>query len=67
MKTNHLEQKRKILLDRREQLIGRFNEAARKRKSTARLCTVSVRPTQVGTRTFRRIQRDTRFFAGWLI
>jgi len=28
---------------------------------------VSVRPTQVGTRTFRRIQRDARFFAGWLI
>jgi hypothetical protein len=23
---------------------------------------VSVRPTQVGTRTFRRIQRDARFF-----
>jgi hypothetical protein len=39
MKTNHLEQKRKTLLDRREKLIGRFNEAARKRKSTARLCT----------------------------
>jgi hypothetical protein len=39
MKTNHLEQKRKVLIDRREKLIGRFNEAARKRKSTARLCT----------------------------
>jgi hypothetical protein len=39
MKTNHLEQKRKTLLDRREKLIGRFNEAARKRKGTSRLCT----------------------------
>jgi hypothetical protein len=37
MKTTHLEQKRKQLLDRREKLIGRFNEAARSRKSTSRL------------------------------
>jgi len=39
MKTNHLEQKRKTLLDRREKLLDRFNDAARNRKSTARLCT----------------------------
>jgi hypothetical protein len=39
MKTTHLEQKRKQLFDRREKLIGRFNEAARSRKSTSRLST----------------------------
>src|SRR5205814_10626275 len=39
MKTTHLEEKQKLLLDRRERLIGRFDQAARARKNTARLCT----------------------------
>ena len=36
MKTTHLEEKRKTLVEKRETLIGRFNEAARKRKNTSR-------------------------------
>jgi hypothetical protein len=39
MKTIHLEEKRTALVERREKLIGRFNEAARARKSTRRMCT----------------------------
>jgi hypothetical protein len=39
MKTTHLEEKRKALVDRREKLIARFNEAARSRSNTTRLCT----------------------------
>jgi len=39
MKKTHLDDKRKSLVERREMLIGRFNDAARKRKSTTRVCT----------------------------
>jgi len=38
MKTTHLEEKRKVLIDKREKLIDRFNKAARSRKNTARVC-----------------------------
>ena len=37
MKTTHLEEKRKVLIEKREKLIDRFNKAARARKSTARV------------------------------
>jgi len=37
MKTTYLEEKRTTLLERREKLIGRFNQAARSRKGMARL------------------------------
>jgi hypothetical protein len=37
MKTTHLEEKKRTLVAKREQLIGRFNESARARKNTARL------------------------------
>src|SRR6202165_4248528 len=37
MKTTHLDEKRTALVERREKLIGRFNQAARGRKSMARL------------------------------
>jgi hypothetical protein len=39
MKKMHLEEKRRVLVERREKLLGRFNESARQRKSTARVCT----------------------------
>jgi hypothetical protein len=39
MKTTHLEQKRNLLIEKREKLIDRFNQATRARKSTARVCT----------------------------
>ena len=37
MKTTHLEEKRTVLVERREKLIARFGQAARERKGTARL------------------------------
>lgn len=37
MKTTHLEEKRTALLERREKLIGRFNQAARSRRGMGRL------------------------------
>lgn len=39
MKTTHLEEKRHVLIEKREKLIERFNKAARARKSTVRVCT----------------------------
>ena len=39
MKTIHLEEKQKALVEKREKLLGRFSEAVRTRKSTARVCT----------------------------
>jgi hypothetical protein len=38
MKKIYLEEKRQVLVAKREQLIGRFNESARARKNTARVC-----------------------------
>jgi hypothetical protein len=38
MKKIYIEEKRQVLVAKREQLIGRFNESARARKSTARVC-----------------------------
>jgi hypothetical protein len=60
MKTNHLEQKRKLLIDRREKLIGRFNEAARKRKGTARLCTEIRRANDFLTSLDQIVAENTR-------
>lgn len=39
MKTTHLEEKRNVLIEKREKLIDRFNQATRARKSTTRVCT----------------------------
>ena len=39
MRKTHLEEKRKVLVEKRERLIGKFNEAARTRKNTARVST----------------------------
>jgi hypothetical protein len=39
MKRTHLEEKKQALVAKREELIGRFNQSARERKSTARVCT----------------------------
>jgi hypothetical protein len=38
MKTTHIQEKKKTLLDKREKLIGQFIEAARARKRTAQIC-----------------------------
>src|SRR5260370_21333035 len=39
MKTTHPDEKRKVLIDKREKLNDCFNQATRARKSTARVCT----------------------------
>jgi hypothetical protein len=39
MRTKHLEEKQKKLIEKREKLLDRFNRSARARKSTARACT----------------------------
>jgi len=39
MKTTHLQEKRNLLIEKREKLIDRFNQATRHRKSTTRVCT----------------------------
>jgi hypothetical protein len=39
MKTTHLEEKRKVLIEKREKLLDRFNQTARNRKNTSRVCT----------------------------
>jgi hypothetical protein len=39
MKTTHLEEKRKTLIEKREKLLHRFNQTARNRKNTSRVCT----------------------------
>jgi len=57
MKTTHLEEKQKLLLDRREKLIGRFDEAARARKNTARLCT-EIRRTNDFLESLERIAAE---------
>ena len=54
MKTTHLEQKRKALVEKREKLIARFSDAARKRQKTARVCAELRR-----TNEFRRLLDQT--------
>jgi hypothetical protein len=59
MKTIHLEEKRKTLVDRREELIGQFSEATRARKSAARFCT-EIRRTNEFLETLERIVAENR-------
>ena len=39
MTTAHLNEKRTALVEKREKLIDRFNQSARRRTNTARVCT----------------------------
>ncbi|MGA3028244.1 MAG: hypothetical protein ABSF98_26140 [Bryobacteraceae bacterium] len=57
MRTEHLNEKQKALLDRREELIGRFNQAARNRKSTTRVCQ-EIRRTNDFLSTLDRIVEE---------
>jgi hypothetical protein len=57
MKTTHLDEKKRALVDRREKLIGRFNESARARKGTARACT-EIRRTNEFLATLDRIVEE---------
>jgi hypothetical protein len=57
MKKTHLEEKRKVLVEKREKLIGKFNEAARIRKGTARVCT-EIRRTNEFLESLERIEAE---------
>ena len=57
MKTTHLEEKRSALVEKREKLIGKFNEAARTRKSTARVCG-EIRRTNEFLESLERIETE---------
>jgi hypothetical protein len=59
MKTTHLEEKKKALVDRREKLIGRFNESARARKNPARACTEIQRTNEFLTTLDRIVEENT--------
>ena len=45
MKTTHLEEKRKALVEKREELIGQFNEAARSRQEARHASCTEIRQT----------------------
>ena len=57
MKTIHLEEKRSALIEKREKLIGKFNQAARTRKSTARVCG-EIRRTNEFLESLERIEAE---------
>lgn len=57
MKTTHIEEKKKVLIEKREKLIGSFSEAARARKPTARV-TAEIRKTNDFLATLDRIVEE---------
>jgi hypothetical protein len=57
MRKIHLEEKRKVLVEKRERLIGKFNEAARTRKSAARVCS-EIRRTNEFLESLERIEAE---------
>jgi hypothetical protein len=60
MNTTHIDEKRKVLVEKREKLIGRFGDAARARKSTARLTTAIRRTNDFLASLDRIIEENTR-------
>src|ERR1700733_14539505 len=59
MKTTQLEQKKNTLIENREKLIGRFNESARARKSTSRVCAEIRRTNDFLTALERIVEKNT--------
>jgi hypothetical protein len=57
MKTEHLIEKRTALVERREKLIARFNESARQRKTTTRVCN-EIRRTNEFIESLERIEAE---------
>ena len=57
MKKTHLDEKRNALTEKREKLIGRFNTAARARRSTARVCT-EIQRTNEFLESLERIESE---------
>ncbi len=62
MRTNHLEEKRKTLLDRRERLIGQFSEKTRARRSPKRVCT-EIQRTNEFLDSLERIEVENKVAA----
>jgi hypothetical protein len=54
MRTTHLEEKRKVLTERREKLLDRFNQTARSGKNSSRVCT-EIRRTNEFLESLERI------------
>jgi hypothetical protein len=57
MRTKYLEEKRTSLVEKREKLIDRFNQAARSRKNTARVC-AELRRTNEFLESLERIAAE---------
>jgi hypothetical protein len=60
MRTTHIEEKKKTLIDKREKLIGRFSDAVRARKGTARVETEIRRTNDFLESLDRIIEENTR-------
>ena len=60
MKTTHIQEKKKVLLDKREKLIAQFIEAARARKRTAQICTEICRANDFLSSLDQIVAENTR-------
>lgn len=60
MKTTHIDEKKKVLVEKREKLIDQFGEAARARKATTRLTTEIRRTNDFLASLERIIEENTR-------
>jgi hypothetical protein len=60
MKTTHIDQKKRVLVEKREKLIGRFNDAARAGKGTERLTTEIRRLNEFLASLDRIVEENTR-------
>src|SRR6185437_12443680 len=60
MKTTHIEQKRRVLIEKREKLIVRFNDAARACKGTARFETEIRRTNEFIASLDRIVEENAR-------
>jgi hypothetical protein len=60
MKTTHIDEKKKVLIEKREKLIGQFGDAARARKSAAHVATEIRRTNDFLESLDRIIEENTR-------
>lgn len=60
MKTTHIDEKKKTLVEKRERLIGRYGEAVRARKGTTHLATEIRRTNEFLESLDRIIEENTR-------
>ena len=60
MKTTHIEEKKRVLIEKREKLIGRFGDAVRARKSTERFETEIRRTNDFLASLDQIVEENTR-------